>query len=366
MTETISTFALPTGTPDGDFVIRHGKVFECGDYPDKHFSLTPDEAAAAVAAFSPVPNDLEHRPTILSGHLGELTNVSVAEDGTSLMGSVRIPRWLHDAIGDAPLKTSLAWDIPTKRIIKNGLVIEPRVPDAALFTAYAEFAGKRHSQADQDALQAVHDHAVSLGAACPSSAQMSKETGMADNKAPTRFDKFMAWLGGEGDENAAQFAADPPKAAAAAVDPPKVETPPDAEKIALMARIATMEKERIAEKAAVFADGEIAAKRALPAEKAILVAAFVDAAEDDAAHPRTVTFTKGDATVTGTRVDALMARYAARQPHVLTEELLTDSDAQALFNKARSTSAKDGEMTPERRKELLSKTALGQTIIAAK
>jgi hypothetical protein len=358
MSDTIATFALPEGSPDGDFVVRRGKVFECGDYPDKRFSLTPDEAKAAVAAFTPVPNDLEHRLTILSGHLGQLTDVSVGDDGTSLMGSVSIPRWLHDAIGDAPLKTSLAWDVASKRILKNALVIEPRVPDAALFTAYAEFAGKRHSKADQDKVQEVHDHAVSLGAACPSQAQMSKENGMAETKAPTRMQKFMTWLADEGEADA-QFVADPPKAAEA----PK-EAQPDPEKIALMARIAVMEKERVAEKAATFADSEITAKRALPAERETLIAAFTDASEDDAAHPRTVTFSIGGEEKTGNRVDALKARYAARTPHVLTQELLSDTDVTALFN--RTQTAKEGEMTPERRRELLSKTALGQAIVATK
>jgi hypothetical protein len=356
----MAAFSIGDGTDDGEFVIRRGKVFEIGEYPDKAFSLTADEAKAVVAAFTPVPNDIEHRPSILDGKLGELRAVEMAEDGTSLMGTVAIPKWLNDTIGGAALKVSLAFDRATKRIAKNGLVLNPRVADAALFGAYAEFAGKRHNKADQDAVQAVHDHAVSLGATCPASAQMSKEPGMTDTKAPTRMEKFMAWLAGEGEGDTAQFAADPPKAEA-----PKVDAVPDPEKVALMARIAAMEKERLAERAAVFADAEIAAKRALPAEKASLIAAFTDAADDDAAHPRTVTFAVGTEEKTGTRVDALKARFAARPPHVLTEELLTDADAQALFNN-RSQSAKPGEMTAERRKELLAKTALGQTIIATK
>jgi hypothetical protein len=65
-------------------------------------------------------------------------------------------------------------------------------------------------------------------------------------------------------------------------------------------------------------------------------------------------------------VDALKARHAARAPHVLTGELLRDGDAEALFNRTRAETAKEGEMSAERRQELLAKTPLGQAIIAAK
>lgn len=58
-----------------EHVRRVGKIFECGDYPDKAFSLTEEEATAAAAAFTPVPLDLEHLPTVLDGKLGRLVSV---------------------------------------------------------------------------------------------------------------------------------------------------------------------------------------------------------------------------------------------------------------------------------------------------
>ena len=36
-------------------------MFEIGDYPDKGLSVTEEEADEALAAFTPVNNDLEHK-----------------------------------------------------------------------------------------------------------------------------------------------------------------------------------------------------------------------------------------------------------------------------------------------------------------
>ena len=98
----IATFALGEAAVAGDTVTRVGKVFQDGTYEDKDFTATVEDLYAAVTNFQPVPNDLEHMPTILDGKLGQLKKVELADDG-SLMGEVEIPRWLHDAIGDAPV-----------------------------------------------------------------------------------------------------------------------------------------------------------------------------------------------------------------------------------------------------------------------
>jgi hypothetical protein len=360
----MAAFSIDGGTDDGDFVIRRGKVFEVGEYPDKAFSLSADEARAAVAA----PNDIEHRPSILDGKLGELRAVEMAEDGTGIVGSVAIPKWLNDTIGDAALKVSLAFDRATKRIAKNALVLNPRVADAALFGAYAEFAGRRHSADDQSSIQTIHDHAVKAGATC--AAEMHGGD-MDDAKKVTVFDTLKAlFTGGDSSAPVTPPATPPARAEEPAVTDTTgtgaataVNFTQSPEYQAMQGELATMRAERIKEKAEAFADAEIAAKRALPAERATLVAAFADAAEDDAAHPRTVTFSANGAETTGTRVDALRARHAARAPHALTEELLRDTDAQALFNATRTATA-DGAVSEERRKELLGKTPLGQAILA--
>lgn len=134
---------LPALTaPPRDFVYRTGKVFECGAYPDKGFSLTPEEAAAAVADFSPCFADLEHRNTVLDGKMGELESVKLHEDGKTLIGVVKEPKWLSDVMGNEPRKVSLTWDKITKRIKGIAHVLSPRVSDAAVFSAYANFSAQ--------------------------------------------------------------------------------------------------------------------------------------------------------------------------------------------------------------------------------
>jgi hypothetical protein len=340
-----------------DHVRRSGTIFRCGDYPDKSFSLTPDEAATAIAAFRPVPVDLEHTSTVLDGRLGTLESVAMGEDGTSLVGTVALPAWLDALLDEGQRKVSATWDRATKQLRGLAIVNTPRVADAALMAAFAatdegkalvaiesEFAGKRHSKADQDTVQAVHDHSVSLGAACPASARMSaKEQGMTDEQqvttTPTRMERFMAWLGGEGASDA-EFAASPTTTAIVAPDP---------EKEQMRQRLEAIERERVAEKAAAFADGEILAGRAYPAERAALIAAFAEAADDDRTSPRTVTFAVGEETRQGSRVEALVARQTARTPHALTEERL--ADARVVPSAAPDTGA-PAKMSAERKAHL--------------
>jgi hypothetical protein len=342
----VAAFDAGDAVIDDEWVIRRGKVFEAGDYPDKDFAATPEDLYLAALDFAPVPNDIEHHPSILDGKLGELTAVELSDDGDALIGETRIPKWLHDQIGDAPLKVSLAWDRATKRIVGNGLVLNPRVPDAALMSAYAAFAGRRHSATDQDAVQAVHDHAVTLGATCPTQAQMSaKEQGMADvPTTPTRMERFFAWLSGEG-VNDAEFGSDRPIASPVTSTIPQ----PDPEKEQMRQRLEAIERERITEKAAAFADGEILAHRAYPAERDALVAMFTEAADDDRTTPRTVTFSADGEAKTGSRVDALIARQSARTPHTLTQEHL--GDARVLPSAAPDSTA-PVTMSKERREHL--------------
>jgi DNA-binding protein H-NS len=84
------------------------------------------------------------------------------------------------------------------------------------------------------------------------------------------------------------------------------------------------ERERVVEvQAKQFADEQVSARRATPAERATLHSLYARAALDDAVAPVKVPYqdpTDG-ATKLGTRVDALKASYARRQPHQFTEDL---------------------------------------------
>ncbi|MBW3635372.1 MAG: hypothetical protein KY445_02755 [Armatimonadetes bacterium] len=124
-----------------DIVLRRGKVFEVGEYPDKGFSLTADEARAAVAAFAPCNADLEHKNTVLDGKIGGLVGVEMGADGKTLFGTVAEPKWLSDVLGNEPRKVSLTWDKAAKTITGIAHVLNPRITDAAVFNAYADFSG---------------------------------------------------------------------------------------------------------------------------------------------------------------------------------------------------------------------------------
>jgi len=125
---------------NSDFVLRRGKIFEIGDYADKKFSLSADEAQLAVAAFSPCAVNLEHKKTILDGHLGSLVDVSLSADGKTLFGSVMEPSWLAGLLPTSERKVSLEWDQATKQIVGVAHVLNPRIKDAVVFDAFARFS----------------------------------------------------------------------------------------------------------------------------------------------------------------------------------------------------------------------------------
>jgi len=398
-----------------EYVRRTGTIFRCGNYADKGFALNADEARAAIAAFTPVPVDLEHIPTVLSDRLGTLESVQMHADGETLVGTVALPSWLDSLLGDDERRVSATWNRATKQLAGLAIVRTPRVSDAALFAAFsdteegkalvsmeAEFVSKRHNATDQTLIEKGHKmaHAVAgifvgLGAtpapaegspqeeagetpateAAETTAGMSKgAAGMTDEKKARTFgDKFAAWFSGEdvtADDRAAveaRFRAETPVTVREVVEAaPK----PDPEKDAMRREIARLRERDVERDAAAFADGEVAAKRALPGERDALVAEFTQAAHDDLANPATVTFSVGDETKTGNRVDAVRARHAIRLPHRLTEELVKNitEDEHIVLMSAMQTRQAGTEAKPsdERMRRLNEASPLGRASLAAK
>lgn len=356
------------GADESEWVYRPAFLFEAGDYPDRAFSLTPEELASAVDAFSPCPLDLGHRNTVLDGKLGSLEAVH-SLDGQELCGAVRIPVWLNDVMGDEPLPVSCEWDRATKRLTKLALVTEPRVPQAALMSAYAAFAGRRHSAADADDMQQIHDIATRQGAEC--AAKMSAHPGTTPaseggmrRRTMSLKSRWLEFWGGVPEEEfgpSPAAAEQPGKAEMSATPPPP---PPDPRVAELEKALATERAHRIATQAAAFADGEIAAGRAYPAERMAMVASFAQAAQDDEATAAVVTFGEGQQ---GSRMDALKAMFAARPKHGLTEEQMPAALQGATVLMNRETPAgKDGPMSAERKAELLGMTPLGKAVLDAK
>jgi hypothetical protein len=314
-----AAFSLGDATVDGEFVTRSGKIFEAGSYPDKDFSISEDELDQAVAVFSPVPNDLEHSETILSGELGDLS--AVRREGTSLFGDVRIPRWLNKVIGDTPLKVSVAFDRISKRIAGNALVINPRIPDAQVVAAFN--SRKEKTVMQPNLLKRVLALFTKNGVTEADVEALERE--VAGEVAP------VATVA----QPSAEFAATKARADAAE------------------ARLKELDDRQVATAAAEFADKTIKDKRAIPAQRDSLVALFTAAATDDNAGK--AVFSADGRVNSGVRMKALSDFIASIIPHTLTDEKLAGFalpcegadtpkpptiDSQAIFN-ARKGGGKD-------------------------
>lgn len=334
-----------------DFVIVRGKIFEAGEYKDKNFAISPDELAAVAQNFKPVPVDYSHVEGPLDGKLGELRSVSLAENGTDLMGEVAIPRWLDKALGDTARKVSCTWNRATKQLEKLALVNSPRIADAVLYSFFiddqleksrasadAAFEGKRNSATDHATIQKIHDNTMSLGAKCSgdNAEYSSDHSTKQDQKQelPTMSEET------------------------------KVEFKDSAEYQAMIARFdaQTAEIERMkAEKrhndAVSTVETLLREGKAVPAERTALVAAFELASTDDASNPVKVTF--GEGGQEGSRVDALKAVYAARPAHVLFGEQVPVGGT-VLFTQE---TPDPNKVSPNRIKELLAQSEIGRAVL---
>ena len=165
MSAQFSITDAPRVSSDG-YVLRSGKLFEAGSWPDKNYAMTAGELAAAATDFTPCDVDLEHTPTVLSGKLGQVKSLEAR--GAELFGTVALPEWLDNLLEDGSRKISCTWDTQRKRLTGLALVRTPRISDAALYAAFGAFAGKRHNAQDIADMQTIHDLAAKQGAECSS------------------------------------------------------------------------------------------------------------------------------------------------------------------------------------------------------
>jgi hypothetical protein len=460
-----STGSEDTGTPsaefeldsekdsqDGEYILRTGKIFEAGTYPDKQFEISPEELCEAIADFKPVDLDLEHMPTILDGKLGKLEAVALGSDGWSLVGTVRLPKWLDKQLGDAERKVSATWDRISKKLTKLALVRNPRVKDAAIYAAFManEFVDKVEGSTETELantiqqyieehfskktwdgmsiMQGIHDTAARSGAVCYESKAKyneAKEAGFVSeseaksiqtihdtsikggamcsfmkdrsgNNAASYYNeekkemtfndikKFFSNLPDDleieakepnVDEKAAaelkareeavkaaevalaeQKSAFDAEVAAAEAKKDEVKTeevvevensePEKSEReIELEAELAEIRQVQTKSEAEKFADGEIKAERAFPAEREALIALFAQASADDNTSSAKVAFKGKDKegkeeTLELSRVEALKKLYAVRKPHNFSYEEIADTGA-GVLDFGRSDNADD-------------------------
>jgi hypothetical protein len=178
----VAMFDLGKPRFDGDSVIYEDSLlFRCGKYEDRAFEMSPEEAWLAVDQFeAPVPNELEHLntlgiQTIIDGKFGEVREIRLSEDGEEVRGTVAIPQWLY-TIWEGPQKSvSAVWDRTSKTLKKLGLVVQGRVPDAALMAAFsaaypsdadALFVAAHNTPHGRKTIQTIHDIVARAGAVC--------------------------------------------------------------------------------------------------------------------------------------------------------------------------------------------------------
>lgn len=115
---------------------HEARLFKIGEYPDKSFSLTAEEADAAVAAFAPTPILLEHGRTAV-GRTEFGTLDSLRRDGDWLYGVTRMVDAAAKALKGSTPKLSMSWDRATKLPVEVSLVQVPRVAEAGLVAAFS-------------------------------------------------------------------------------------------------------------------------------------------------------------------------------------------------------------------------------------
>lgn len=319
-------------TRDDGVVVRRGKVFEAGDFPDKNVAFDEGDLDRAVETFSPVENDLEHASTILDGKLGRLARVW--KKGGELFGEVEIPSWLDKAIGDEAIKVSLAFD-RSKKIVGNALVLRPRIADAAIMSAFSS----------------------------SNSSTLSKGEEPKENK-PMKLKDAIKHFFGLDQVDDLDVEVNLPTVEVAAASSPSTNTAPEpapatpeaapAFSKEIDARFAAMEAQLLSEKAFAFADEVIRNRKSVPSQRTQIAGMYSTAVRSDAGSG-SVFSTENNAIVEGDQVKALKAFFENAPTHRFAEEAFVDDGAVALFGGSPSNG-----MSKERKEHLLALSDLGR------
>lgn len=358
-----ASFALDTGgrRVEGEYAVYpNALLWVAGDYADKGYSMTPEENWAAVESFTPVGGNIEHTD-FLSGKACQVRSVHLDDaDAARLRGEVAVPLWLDEQLAGHERRLSCEWDRSTKTLTGLALTTNPRIPEAALMAA---FAGKRHSASDQAKVQTIHDAATALGAACPD-ADPTDTPGdgvTLPGRPPGVMYSTPAMSGGRKRMNLKEWLTGKAREDGVELDDSVSfgATPPDPRIADLEARIATRDAQFAAErttaraeKAAAFADAQVAALTVLPAGRDALAALYAAAL----AQEGPVTFANGEQ---HSLVETITTVFAALPAHALTAERVLADGQQVLM--ARTTPNPDAAPTADRKAALLAMTALGRS-----
>jgi hypothetical protein len=328
-----------SGTNPNDLVYRTGKIFEAGEYPDKGFSLTEDEMDAAIQKFEEAPLDIEHMPTVLDGQLGKLTKVFRGEKAGDLMGTVAMPRWLDEALQKTGRKVSTTWSKLTKEIKGLALVLNPRVPDAALMSDVMSAFTASHTEEGSGKPITIAELEITLSKGENMDPKTQTQTQEPEVDFAAKFAEMQAQIEKTNAENA---------------------------------RLRARDRDREAEK---LAKEMISSFRALPADEGNLISLFSQALIDDETDSKPAGLaTFGVAKTQTNRVTALKVFLTSRPSfeHLTKEGIETKvQDGQILLSRATPPPVdEDGESTEEpddsRVAELLGHTTFGSEVAASR
>jgi hypothetical protein len=247
-------------------------------------------------------------------------------------------------MGAIPRTVSCTWDRATKTLAGLALTTTPRIKDAVLYAAFiedqeakqkqAEFEGKRNSATDHKTIQGIHDHTMSLGAKCSGdNAEYSVDPNKDNKELPTMSEETKVEF-----KDSAEFKA----------QQTEIEN--------MRAEVERMKTDKRHSEAVLTVEELLRTGKAVPAERASLIAAFEQAATDDAKNPSKVTFGEGQE---GTRVDALKAVYAARPAHVLFGETVPVGGSVLYSHQQVDQNA----VNKAKVRELLALSPLGQAVL---
>lgn len=117
--------------PDEMSVERVARIFEAGDYPDKGISISEEDLDVVIENFVEVPVKLEHVDSPLDP-LGAVK--SVWRKGKELFARLAFPKDLATFLERRGIrKLSIALNKNPLRLAEVSLVLNPRVPSAAMF-----------------------------------------------------------------------------------------------------------------------------------------------------------------------------------------------------------------------------------------
>ena len=158
------------GADVGDFVPWRSKIFTCGSYPVQGVEADPSYLDKIVSNFNAGGVKLKNAhgadPQSLFSKIELGDCKRIWREGHDLMGEGSVHQVVRDLFGNPPASIEILSKDTNPRLGAIALLNVPQVEDARVVAAFAAFEGRRHSKSDQDLVQAIHDHAASLGATC--------------------------------------------------------------------------------------------------------------------------------------------------------------------------------------------------------